>query len=276
MDPSSSSSGSLRPTDMRSGAVDADPDAATSTVTIDHDAATAHLARFEFSDKGTKILMVEWRPGHVSATSGAVAPAAQSASSASDPAADSNTASAWEVSWPGKSTVLPAREIDHENEKRRVFFLLPPDAAVPGTVTISRSGTDGPSFQVKPLPAIFPEALLDADTGTRGVLHTIWARRRLAELDREMDAEMRVNAESVGLQMALAEKQWIEDNFLRQLPAPAAAGDAGATAAAAAVTPPKSPVGGRLADKLKGLRLVTAPADLVPSPTGERYNHPCK
>ncbi|KAL6911138.1 hypothetical protein GGI43DRAFT_427375 [Trichoderma evansii] len=245
------------------------PDAAT----LDTAPVATHLARFEFSDRGTKILMVEWYPGAAATTlssqdtnsaagviSGAGGDAADNASAtpAHVPASPVVDAAVWEVSWPGKSTFLPARDTDENDARRRVYFMLPPEAPVPATVTIARPGR--PSLVLKPLPAIFPDHF-QAESGPRGVLHTIWAKKRLRELELEMEAEMRANAESVGLEMALAEKQWIVDNFLRAPAAPA-------------TTSPRSPVSGRLGDKLKGLRLATSPADLVPSPAANTFTSP--
>ncbi|PNP37372.1 hypothetical protein TGAMA5MH_10750 [Trichoderma gamsii] len=241
------------------------PDAAA----LDTAPVATHLARFEFSDRGTKILMVEWYPGAATTTASALpsqdtnttdGDAVDDASAApsrvpSNPVAN---AAVWEVSWPGKSTFLPARDTDENDERRRVYFMLPPEAQVPATVTIARPGRA--SLVLKPLPAIFPEHF-QAESGPRGVLHTIWAKKRLRELELEMEAEMRANAESVGLEMALAEKQWIVDNFLRAPAAPAP-------------TSPRSPVSGRLGDKLKGLRLATSPADLVPSPAANTFTSP--
>ena len=293
--------------------------------------ATAHLARFEFSDAGTKVLMVEWLPGAAADADADAAGAAETAdaaeaqaqaqaqlpsqshshdqsaagpqtpsgavSSGSVPGAASGhggsgppappasvsgaDAAPWEVSWPGKSTFLLARDADvsvgvdssssgsdpPEAQRRRVFFLLPPDAPVPPTVTITPPGRA--PIQVKPLPAIFPEGFGDAEAsrpGSRGVLHTIWAKKRLRELEREMDAELRANAESVGLEMALAEKQWIVDSFLRPPPLNVAAAVQSVPGPASPQIP-RSPTG-RLGEKLKGLRLATSPTDLVPSPTG--------
>ncbi|KPM39996.1 hypothetical protein AK830_g6557 [Neonectria ditissima] len=246
----------------------------------------AHLARFEFSDAGTKILMVEWYPGAVveekpaadaSGTPDAAVPAPNpddvsaprsapgpgvhpgagpANSAAADDARPSTSASAssssWEVSWPGKTTVLHATDADADADaRRRVYFLLPPDAPVPATITLTPPADDPrPGLVLKPLPAIFPPGF-DAEAGTRGVLHTIWARRRVAALDREVAEEMRANAESVGLEMALAEKQWIQDTFLR---APTRHSPVSS----------RSPAS-RLGDKLKGLKLATSPADLTPS-----------
>lgn len=270
-----------------------------------------HLARFEFGEGGTKVLMVEWCPGQAAAGAAAVEantgagadPAAEAADAGSadaavnagaesdaradvtsdashrqqqpqqqqpNPPASAVDTDGWEVSWPGKSTFLPAKDTDDDeggdSPRRRVFFLLPPDAAVPATITISRPGR--PSLVVKPLPAIFPEAL-DAEAGARGVLHTIWAKRRLRELDREMDAEMRANAESVGLEMALAERNWIVENFLPPPPSTQPVPQHLHLNQEQPPASPRSPISGRLADKLKGLRLATSAADLVPSPTGK-------
>ncbi|KAK7426866.1 hypothetical protein QQZ08_006612 [Neonectria magnoliae] len=248
----------------------------------------AHLARFEFSDAGTKILMVEWYPGAVAEetpdadSSGApdavpapnpddvsaprsgpddgVHPGAGLGNAADDARPSASASSSWEVSWPGKTTVLRAADAnadsassaDRHPTRRRVYFLLPPDAPVPATITLSPpAGDPRPSLTLKPLPAIFPPGF-DAEAGTRGVLHTIWARRRVAALDREIAEEMRTNAESVGLEMAAAEKEWIQDTFLK-------------TPTRHSPVSSRSPVASRLGDKLKGLKLATSPADLTPS-----------
>ncbi|TFB06362.1 hypothetical protein CCMA1212_002319 [Trichoderma ghanense] len=232
-----------------------------------------HLARFEFSDHGTKILMVEWYPGAptLSGQDTTTTPSVDVVSSdkAHDDAVD---AAAWEVSWAGKSIFLPARDTDDDDDaRRRVYFMLPPEAPVPATVTVACPGR--PSIVLKPLPAIFPEHF-HAESGPRGVLHTIWAKKRLRELELEMEAEMRANAESVGLEMALAEKQWIVDNFLRAPPSSPPASSSSNSSTAAAAMSPRSPVSGRLGDKLKGLRLATSPADLVPSPAANTFTSP--
>ncbi|KAH6996668.1 hypothetical protein BKA56DRAFT_163294 [Ilyonectria sp. MPI-CAGE-AT-0026] len=263
---------------------------------------TAHLARFEFSDAGTKILMVEWYPGAVVEKSTAAAVSAEAPdsvpaadfhdvsapapapgsdahpgaalagttkatgdASASRRLASTSSSSNWEVSWPGKTTVLRAADpdsdsppasssslVDNNSTRRRVYFLLPPEAPVPATITLTPpAGDPRSSLTLKPLPAIFPPGF-DAEAGIRGVLHTIWARRRLAALDREMADELRANAESVGLEMALAEKQWIQDTFLKAPPRHNPVSS-------------RSPVASRLGDKLRGLKLATSPADLTPS-----------
>ncbi|KAL2255740.1 hypothetical protein VTK26DRAFT_2785 [Humicola hyalothermophila] len=218
------------------------------------------LSRFEFEagkgNEGTKILMVEWDAS------------VQKGGDSSD----------WDVSWEGKGAVLPIRDtdLDANENTRRVYFLLPPGAPVPALVTITprSSGGDGSEagansntviLRTKPMPAIFPAELTGKrDTGRRGVLHTIWAKKRLVELQDEIAFEMKTNGESVGLEMAMQERQWIVDHFgmgsdpgmpkptklhIPQNPANPAS--------------PRSPVGGRLGEKLKGLKLATSPAELA-------------
>jgi hypothetical protein len=89
------------------------------------------------------------------------------------------------------------------------------------------------------------------------VLHTIWAKKRLQVLQKEIDAEARDNMEGVGFEMASAEKEWIEANFgvvsKPSLVMPAQHG----TGTLNSPTSPKSPGGGRLMEKLKGLRIGT-------------------
>lgn len=249
--------------------------------------AAQHLARFEFSDAGTKVLMVEWYPDavHVPAPSddppadladppapgtddvSAAEPVSAAANTGIGAVADADAANSstyWQVSWPGKSTNLPAAEPDSDPEsasstssrRRRVYFLLPADATVPATITITPPGA--PSLTLKPLPAIFPPGLA-ADPGPRGVLHTLWARQRLAAIDREVAAELRNNAEGVGVEMALAERKWILDTFIRPPSLP--------TEPSTRPAAPRSPTG-RLGDKLRGLKLATSPADLTPNTPG--------
>ena len=80
----------------------------------------------------------------------------------------------------------------------------------------------------------------------------------MSVLQKEIEQEMRINGESIGLEMAIQEIQWIEDNF----------GVGPRTVAEthpASPTSPKTPGGGRLSEKLKGLKLGTSPADLSTS-----------
>ncbi|KAH7330068.1 hypothetical protein BKA65DRAFT_460587 [Rhexocercosporidium sp. MPI-PUGE-AT-0058] len=203
------------------------------------------LARFEFEsgrgNEGTKILMVEW----------------------SDEEADRPVNMGdWEVSWEGKTTVLSAKD-GAEGKLHRLYFLLAPGSSVPRIIKLSQTG--GKTMQTNPLPAIFPPELgVSATTqGRKGVLHTVWAKKRLSVLQQEIELEMK-NGEGVGLEMAIQEKQWIEENF-----------GVGAKVIPDLLYPtspasPKSPGGsGRLSEKLKGLKLGTSVSDL--SSSGKPY-----
>ncbi|QSZ28566.1 hypothetical protein DSL72_003064 [Monilinia vaccinii-corymbosi] len=203
------------------------------------------LARFEFEsgrgNEGTKILMVEW----------------EDESSTTDGSGHNKNMGDWEVSWEGKSTVLSARD-GADGKLHRLYFLLGPGASIPRIVKLSQVG--GKTIQTNPLPAIFPPELgLSArQAGRKGVLHTIWAKKRLSVLQKEIEAEMKTNGEGIGLEMAMQEKQWIEENF--------GVGGARITQPDGPYNPtpttPKTPVGGRLSEKLKGLKLGTSAQDL--------------
>ncbi|KXH25115.1 hypothetical protein CSIM01_11376 [Colletotrichum simmondsii] len=230
----------------------------TSTTNPDAAADTAPfaLARFEFEagkgNEGTKVLMVEWDPS--------ISPSFSStASELSSP-----PAKGWEVSWDGKTNHLPASN-DVIGTHKRVYFLLPPGANVPPTISIVRSG--GTSLTIKPLPAIFPPSLVasELDTGPRGVLHTIWAKKRLRELQEEIDAEKMANTESVGLEMVLQEQQWVVDHFgIVSKPNNVVEGRMMfASETLLSSISPQSLTGSRLGEKLKGLKLATSAADLI-------------
>lgn len=213
------------------------------------------LARFEFepgrSKEGTKVLMVEWE----------------------DDDTTRSIAGDWEISWEGKRTVLPAREHADATTKdtnatdvpvNRLYFLLGAGVAVPTTVRLQKGNI---IWRTNPLPAIFsPELGATARAaGKKGVLHTIWAKKRLQVLQKEIDEEARDNVEGVGFQMAVAEKEWIEANFgvLSRpsgivMPAQQESGTLNSP------TSPRSPGGGRLMEKLKGLRIGTTTEALSP------------
>ncbi|KAL7628247.1 hypothetical protein AAE478_002446 [Parahypoxylon ruwenzoriense] len=235
------------------------------------------LARFEFEagrgNDGSKILMVEWDP---------------------TPSGEDG----WVVTWEGKATTFPvAEKVEPEDEvgkmkggdeeekqrqRQRIYFLLPSDATVPPAVTITHAGS-GRVLMARSMPAIFAPGLGvgTRDAGRRGVLHTVWARLRAAQLQDEIRRELRDNSESVGLEMAVQERLWIIDHFgLDDLLAEAnAAADADHRIAAAAAHPqpptspqsPRSPIGGRLGEKLKGLKLATSPAELA-NPLGTHFS----
>ncbi|KAA8648879.1 hypothetical protein EYZ11_006425 [Aspergillus tanneri] len=226
------------------------------------------LARFEFeagkANEGTKILMIEWEDDDLGRTS-----------------ADGN--GSWHVSWEGKNAVLPADEQTNDHT-RRVYFLLPPNVTIPPVVTLAyepasdESSRHHDTLQLNPLPAIFPPGL-GADgrsAGKRGVLHTIWAKKRLQVLENEIRDECQNNVEGIALQMALQEKEWIEMNFGVGIHVadPLRNGNRLNTAREASYpmgpTTPVSPsTGGKLTEKLKGLKLQTGGRDLGLSTEGQ-------
>lgn len=226
------------------------------------------LARFEFeagkANDGTKILMIEWEDDDLSYFS-----------------SGSDTGS-WHVSWEGKKAVLPADDDYTASEStRRVYFLLPPEVPIPPVVALSYDGGGGGDgrrkgkdfLQLNPLPAIFPPELGATGTsaGKKGVLHTIWAKKRLQSLDREIRSECLHNVEGIALHMALQEKEWIVSNFGVGIKhdavadASSASDDPGSGSRQYPMGPttPVSPTAaGKLGEKLKGLKLRTSEREL--------------
>lgn len=221
------------------------------------------LARFEFEagrgNEGTKILMIEWED---------------------DDLTRSETKGSWHISWPGKTAVVPADERPSDS-LRRFYFLLPPNTTIPPVVTLSYEADSTSTvpndaavpptnklakpqeyLKLNPLPAIFPPELgaTGRAAGKKGVLHTIYGKKRLRVLEKEIDEELRSNPEGVALDMAIKEKEWIEQNF----GVGAHAVDSVASSHDSANPPiypvtPVSPISGRkLSDKLRGLKLQTS------------------
>lgn len=229
------------------------------------------LSRFEFEtgtkgNEGTKILMVEWDAA---------------AALGSDPKTTKASLDDWEVKWDGKEAlaVLPIRDAETPESTCRIHFLLPPKAPIPTLITVSpKSTVEAADLHTKPLPAIFPEGLVNEDKGTRGVLHTIWAKSRLEQLEDEIVAEMKANGESVGLEMALQERQWIVDHFGLQIDTSSAEAIPLSPQGADASSPvsPRSPIGGRLGEKLRGLKLATSPAELAAAKCESHKENPSK
>ena len=212
---------------------------------------TNALARYEYDHAtpgGTKILMVEWE----------------------DDDSTRGVRGDWHVSWEGSTRVLPADD-QQTNDVHRMYFLLPAGSAVPKSVTLTHrpqeAGRSSVVWHTNPLPALFPPELGASAraAGKKGVLHTIWAKKRLQVLQKEIEAESRDNVEGIGLLMAVQEKEWIEQTFgvnarpsglSISLPTGAPTNNGPAS--------PRSPGGGRLLDKLAGLRLSTNQSDLTP------------
>ncbi|KAK0666224.1 hypothetical protein QBC41DRAFT_326193 [Cercophora samala] len=231
------------------------------------------LSRFEFEtgkgNEGTKVLMVEWDASFSGQEQREEDTGPNEVEKGAGDVAD------WEVSWEGKKSALAVQDIDGgvgvsgsaTDNTRRIYFLLPTGATVPALVSITRKsgGLGGPVLRTMPMPAIFPAELTSKqEAGLRGVLHTIWAKKRLAELQAEIEVEMRVNGESVGLEMAAAERQWIVDHFGlgsdHGVPKPTRLHIPQTTTGPAS---PRSPIGGKLGEKLRGLKLATSPAELA-------------
>lgn len=225
------------------------------------------LARFEFEagkgNDGTKILMIEWED---------------------DDLTRSAAEGSWHVSWTGKTTVLPADDRPSDS-LRRFYLLLPPHVTIPPVVTLSYEPRATPeksdntpnaapqghdSFQLNPLPAIFPSELgaTGRAAGKKGVLHTIWAKKRIRVLDEEIRGECLNNVEGVALHMAVQEKEWIETNFgvsVNGVESVASSHDSSTSNSLFPTGPatPVSPASGRkLTDKLKGLKLQTGEKEL--------------
>ena len=149
----------------------------------------------------------------------------------------------------------------------RIYFLLGPGTSIPPVVRLARRGASTAPLEVKTLPAIFPAelGLRGTAAGRRGILHTRYAKQRLAALQDEIEREMRTNGEGIGLEIAVQEKQWLVENFgvsatKLQVHVPDAQHPRPAT--------PRSPTNCRISDRLKGLKLGTSASDLAGSTTG--------
>jgi hypothetical protein len=226
--------------------------------------STNALARYEYeaghasATMGTKILMVEWE----------------------DDDTTRGVRGDWHVEWEGSTRVLPAND-QPGSDVNRMYFLLPPGVAVPTSVTLTlrpRDAGKGPVvWHTNPLPALFPPELGASAraAGKKGVLHTIWAKKRLQVLQKEIETESRNNVEGIGLLMVVQEKEWIEATFgVNAKPSGLSISLAEPTSLASMKGPvsPRSPGGGRLMDKLAGLRLGTSDKDLTPSSSTPFHN----
>ncbi|KAI0151847.1 hypothetical protein GGR57DRAFT_173780 [Xylariaceae sp. FL1272] len=212
------------------------------------------LARFEFEtgrgNEGSKILMVQWYPSYDDGRE--LTP---------------EDLKGWQVTWDGKSAPYGLNDDEKDPEPLlRIYFLLRENDPIPASVTISHA-TKGRTLQTKCMPAIFTTGLgaSQPDSGLRGVLHTIWAKKRLSQLQEEIRKELQDNSEGVALEMALQEQSWVIEHF--GLPDPYAHENPAPPPTPLSPQTPRSPVGGRLGEKLRGLKLSTSPADLVSTPS---------
>ncbi|KAH7391821.1 hypothetical protein BKA66DRAFT_458531 [Pyrenochaeta sp. MPI-SDFR-AT-0127] len=228
--------------------------------------STNALARYEYeaghanATGGTKILMVEWE----------------------DDDTTRGVRGDWHISWDGSTRVLPAND-QPANDVNRMYFLLPPGVAVPTSVTLTlrpqEAGKASVVWHTNPLPALFPPELGASAraAGKKGVLHTIWAKKRLQVLQKEIEAESRNNVEGIGLLMVVQEKEWIEQTFgVNAKPVGLSISLTEPTVAPLSKGPasPRSPGGGRLMDKLAGLRLGTSEKDLTPGGGNVPFSNP--
>jgi hypothetical protein len=179
----------------------------------------------------------------------------------------------WHVSWSNKTTVLPSEERTSDNS-RRLYFLLPPRATIPPQVSLTfipppNSAKQPHCLTLNPLPAIFaPELETSARTsGKKGVLHTIWAKKRLQVLEKEIKREEDFNLEGIALDLAKGEKEWILSNFAVAVKPPtldfASLPRYPNGALNSAIASPRSPGGRKLSEKLRGLSLGTTDRDLA-------------
>ncbi|KIW01408.1 uncharacterized protein PV09_07172 [Verruconis gallopava] len=215
-------------------------------------------ARFEFepnkSNEGTKVVMVEWEDDDVT----------------------KNLEGTWTISWEGKSTVLPAEERNVEDERaeiqtHRTFFLLPAGVSVPALITLTLNPADKTKepvvWRTNPLPAIFPPGFAESAVGSKkpskGVLHTLWAKKRLHALQKEIEKEEALFPEGIALAMAVQEKEWIEETFGLGSQEISSHRQAlrGLGEVPQSPSSPLSPGGSRLSEKLKGLKLQTKSGD---------------
>ncbi|KAL9060269.1 MAG: hypothetical protein Q9162_000673 [Coniocarpon cinnabarinum] len=178
------------------------------------------LSRFEYEPErkgvhdATKVLLVEWEEEHDLHVS------------------KEQNSGEWTVEWKGpnnkregialKSHPLPddSNRASSDHPSHRLYFLLQAGAPVPSHVSISFTpdNASNPTIAaaIPTLPAIFPPSLLTSGTslGKKGVLHTLWAKSRLAALRAEIDEEEeRGRFEGVGIEMARDELEWIKEHF---------------------------------------------------------------
>lgn len=227
--------------------------------------STNALARYEYeagqanATTATIILMVEWE----------------------DDDTTRGIRGDWVIEWEGSTRVLPASD-QPANDVHRMYFLLPPGVGVSTSVSLTLRPQDKTIqpvvWHTNPLPALFPPELGASAraAGKKGVLHTIWAKKRLQVLQREIDAESRNNIEGIGLEMAVQEKEWIEQTFgVNARPSGLSLSLTEPSIASLKSGPasPRSPGGGRLMEKLAGLKLSTNEKDLTPS-SGMPHSNP--
>jgi len=125
----------------------------------------------------------------------------------------------WKISWDNVERANFPINPSTRDQINRLYFLLSTHDRIPGTIALSLTPSDASesesTWKVQPLPAIFPPSLGASarEKGKKGVLHTIWAKRRLQTLANEEREELGSYAESEALTMIRQEREWIEANF---------------------------------------------------------------
>jgi hypothetical protein len=89
------------------------------------------------------------------------------------------------------------------------------------------------------------------------------AGKRLKQLQKEYDREVKINSEGVGAVMAYTDLTWVVQHFGLQHPYPAEAQTIQQQEIPPTPQSPRSPVGGKLGEKLRGLKLATSPSELT-------------
>jgi hypothetical protein len=282
-------------------------------------------ARFEFENgrgnDGTKVLMVEWEDD---ATTSVIAgkwsiswegkPSHASQESTLLPAAETTTTSTTGAASAVSSAVSPTATLkkggrSHEVETsagktHRIYFLLGIKRHIPAIVTLTLHPHDTTvepiAWTTNPLPAIFPPGLADRETANRGkgILHNLWATRRLQRLEHEIEEEAKTNCEGIAFQLAWSEREWIEKEFkislreskgqsaqsespkaTRAQPIPRLQSPGGLNLRSPGDAPlspssPLSPGGSRLSEKLKGLKLQTTSDSSTVRPADDEFAVP--
>jgi hypothetical protein len=197
-----------------------------------------------------------------------------------------------------------SHEVDTSAGKtHRIYFLLGNKRQIPTIVTLTLHPQDASVepivWKTNPLPAIFPPGLADRETANRGkgILHNLWATRRLQRLEHEIEEEAKTNCEGIAFQLAWTEREWIEKEFKisirdgqpaqsgspinsknQSVPRLQTPGGLKQRSGDAPLSPssPLSPGGSRLSEKLKGLKLQTsADSSAVRSAEDEVAVPPC-
>lgn len=91
------------------------------------------------------------------------------------------------------------------------------------------------------------------------------AEKRLEQLRTEYDRELQTNSEGVGAAMAYEDLTWVVEHFGLRHPYADEDGPPlpSSEEARHRAMPPRSPVGGKLGEKLRGLKLATSPSELL-------------